>query len=288
MKNIKLYNVIFPVWLLYFFPLTWFFVIPANFVIDSLVLLAGMYLLNIENKKEFYKKNIIWVFIFGFAADFVGAGVLFLSQVFGEIEWVYEYLTAPLAMNPYDNIYSLLYTIAAVIISGVFIYIFNRFISFRKSSDIKNKRILSLILAVVTAPYLFLVPTATLNGYASDNFTNHFVYDSYIQAELYLADDLQTDVLSVKEGEHFKYDVVSVFRDAINLADKSKKSELGDIKYKIVFYKTGENANKLDEIIIYQNNSKMYFEWDESTFQIKDKNVQLIFDAVDSIKNPEK
>ena len=36
MKNtdVRLYNVLFPVWLLWFFPVTWIVVLPANFVID--------------------------------------------------------------------------------------------------------------------------------------------------------------------------------------------------------------------------------------------------------------
>ena len=55
-KNNKLYNIIFPVWMLWLFPIVWLIVIPGNFIIDSLVLLANMYVLKISNKKEFYKK----------------------------------------------------------------------------------------------------------------------------------------------------------------------------------------------------------------------------------------
>lgn len=36
-KDMKLYNVIFPIWMLFFLPPVRLVVLPANFVIDSLV-----------------------------------------------------------------------------------------------------------------------------------------------------------------------------------------------------------------------------------------------------------
>ena len=63
-KSVKFYNMIFPVWILMIFPLTWIIVIPGNFIIDSLVLLLGMYFLKIENKKQLYMKTIIPIFLF--------------------------------------------------------------------------------------------------------------------------------------------------------------------------------------------------------------------------------
>ncbi len=41
-KDIKLYNVIFPFWMILLFPSVWFIVLPGNFIIDSLVLLISM------------------------------------------------------------------------------------------------------------------------------------------------------------------------------------------------------------------------------------------------------
>ena len=65
-KEIKLYNVLFPIWLLMLFPVCWLFIIPGNFIIDSLVLIISMYALKINDKKQFYKKNILKIFIFTF------------------------------------------------------------------------------------------------------------------------------------------------------------------------------------------------------------------------------
>jgi len=53
----------------------------------------------------------------------------------------------------------LLLTILAIAISGVCIYFFNKKISLKKiDMTERQKRIVSLIMALVTSPYLFLIP----------------------------------------------------------------------------------------------------------------------------------
>ena len=44
-RDVKLYNVLFPFWMLLMFPITWAIVLPGNFIIDSLVLLLVMAIL---------------------------------------------------------------------------------------------------------------------------------------------------------------------------------------------------------------------------------------------------
>ena len=66
MKEEKFYNVIFPIWLLVLYPLNLLFVIPANFIVDYLVLRIGAKHLQIENYKEVAKKAIIKTWLFGF------------------------------------------------------------------------------------------------------------------------------------------------------------------------------------------------------------------------------
>ena len=40
-NGIKLYNVLFPFWMLILFPQMWWIVLPGNFIIDSAVLLIS-------------------------------------------------------------------------------------------------------------------------------------------------------------------------------------------------------------------------------------------------------
>ncbi len=135
----KLYNIIFPIWFLMLFPIAWLVIIPCNFLIDSLVLILSMIILKINDRKEVYNKSIIKIVLFGFLADIIGAGLLLLVCYLFELS---------------DEIYI---TLPAMVISAILIFVFDYFISFKKF-DKKNRLKLSIIYAVVTAPYTFLIP----------------------------------------------------------------------------------------------------------------------------------
>jgi len=142
----KLYNVLFPFWMILMFPITWLIVIPGNFLIDSLVLLISMAILKIADKKQLYKQYIFKIFAFGMLSDIIGSAYMLLLVV------VFEVGTMG------DELYL---TIPALVISAILIFIFNYFITFKKID--KALRIkLSLIFAVITAPYTFLVPSSWL------------------------------------------------------------------------------------------------------------------------------
>ena len=57
-NDTKLYNVLFPFWMLLLFPQVWLIVLPGNFIIDSLVLIMSMLVLKISEKKQFYKDRL--------------------------------------------------------------------------------------------------------------------------------------------------------------------------------------------------------------------------------------
>ncbi|MBR5322828.1 MAG: hypothetical protein IKU48_04725 [Clostridia bacterium] len=286
-REVKLYNVMFPIWLLFIFPITWLFVIPANFIIDSLVLLLGMYVLRIKEKVELYKKTILWIFIFGFVADILG-GILLLITQFVELDgFFYEYLTAPIAQNPFDNVYSLAYTCFAVVVSAVLIYVFNRFVSFRKVYSKKIKRILSLLLAIITAPYLFLVPTSSLYGGQTENFTNHIAWDDYVKAEIYIYDEPEVNITETDNNEHFNYGLVSVLRYSVNTAKKDKVELPKAWKYKVVFQMQDIEGKRLEPIFIYEIEDSIYFEWKNKTYRITDENKEKIYGEIEEHLNPQ-
>lgn len=141
--SIKLYNVLFPVWMLFLFPAMWLIILPGNFLIDSLVLLIAMYALKLADKKSFYKKHILKIFAFGMLADIIGSGVMFALLLL-------EISTSA------DELYL---TIPAMLLSAALIYVFNYFVTF-KHSDKELRHKLSLTFAIATAPYTFLIPTS--------------------------------------------------------------------------------------------------------------------------------
>ncbi len=151
-RDVKLYNIIFPVWLLWLFPLTWIVVLPGNFLIDLLVTVVTMKVLHVEEIKFNAKKSILYIWIFGFVSDFIGVILMFAGSTI-------ELLSA-VNSNPFENIYSLLWTTGCVILSAICIYFFNKKIALRKTAlSQTEKKKLSLSLAIYTAPYLFYLPT---------------------------------------------------------------------------------------------------------------------------------
>lgn len=145
-NEIKLYNVLFPFWMLLLIPYLWALVLPGNFIIDSLVFALSMLLLRLENKKQWYKKCILKIFGFGMLSDIIGSAYMLVLMLVFKIG------------NMGDELYL---TVPALIISAVMIFVFDYFISFRQM-DKKRRLILSLIFAIVTAPYTFLIPSSWL------------------------------------------------------------------------------------------------------------------------------
>ena len=147
-KEIRLYNLLFPIWFLMFAPLAWLIVLPANFIIDSLVILLTMKQLGIKFKKTMYKRTILKVWSFGFLADIIGAAFLFLTMFVFELG------------SQGDELYL---TIPAILIAAVFIFILNYKVSF-KDYDKSVRFKMALNLALLTAPYTFMIPLSWIYG----------------------------------------------------------------------------------------------------------------------------
>lgn len=139
----KLYNVLFPIWLLFLVPTVWLIAIPTNFIIDSIVLLISMKVLKIEDKKDFYLKHIFFVFLFGFLSDMLGALMLLTITV------IFQNITG----------LELWLALIGVLVACFFIFFFNYSFTFRKLEE-SQRRKLSLIFAIFTAPITFLIPTS--------------------------------------------------------------------------------------------------------------------------------
>ncbi|HJI86901.1 MAG TPA: hypothetical protein OIM33_06765 [Ruminococcus bromii] len=59
----------------------------------------------------------------------------------------------------YDSIYGVLFIVSGILFSSIFIFAFNYRVSFNnKGLSKKQKIIASLTMAIVTAPYTFLLP----------------------------------------------------------------------------------------------------------------------------------
>ena len=162
MKDVKLYNVLFPIWMLCIFPITWLIVLPGNFVIDFAVVALTMKFLKLTDIIKTTKTVILRVWLMGFVADFIGTAGMLLSNLLDswiDTDFTYDLMFA-VNYNPFDSIIGFLWVTICVAITAFLIYIFNYKWCLKKAEldDIERKKI-ALSLAIFTAPYLFYLPS---------------------------------------------------------------------------------------------------------------------------------
>lgn len=155
-RDVRLYNVLFPAWLLILWPSwLWLVLLPSNFLIDSLVLLIAMAALGYAGKGAVWRSAILPIWLLGFAADLIGCVL-----VFGM--WLLLSQLAP-ELNVFTIPGGQLVALPGVLGAGGLIYLFNRYVSFQRT-ELSSAEIhrLSLALAVFTAPYTMLIPVEWL------------------------------------------------------------------------------------------------------------------------------
>ncbi len=162
-KTYKLHNILFPIWMLIFFPTyLWLFLIPANYLIDYLVTRLSMKHIGVEKyqKKALYHS---WkICIIGFLSDFIGAAFLLGVEMWMDMSGnrdLYELING-INYNPFVNACSFLLIVTGILIAGLCIYFLNRWI-LGKDEELTKEQVkqVALYLAVFTAPYLFLIPS---------------------------------------------------------------------------------------------------------------------------------
>ena len=157
---VRLYNVIFPIWLLFLVPVTWLVALPGNLIIDCAVVLLALFAMK-HTQKRAVLRHVWWrIWLFGFAADFVGALLLIPSMfLLGYLPEPWDSWLEPVMYNPFKSWLAFLVTLIAVVLSGLCIYLFDRR-ALRSCSalDDHQRHIVALTLAVITAPWLFFIP----------------------------------------------------------------------------------------------------------------------------------
>lgn len=162
-KDIKLYNMIFPVWLMVLIP---WILLPAaalNFGIDTLVVMLTLKHLGIAPKKTVWKKSIIRVVIFGFLGDIAGAlamvGTSLLLDEAIATRKAHD-ISSAMMYCPWKEPIAVILCILWMALASFIIYKLDKRFAFSKTElDHEQKKKLALSLAVFTTPILFLVPT---------------------------------------------------------------------------------------------------------------------------------
>ena len=161
-KEVRLYNVLLPIWLLWILPQVWLLILPGNLLIDCLVLTVTLFVLKHPGKWAVVKQ-LWWKFwLLGFLADFIGVLWMLLAlSIVSNAEahsWWYESLSYAM-YNPFGHPIAFFWTLAGVALAGYCIYHFDKRVMKNciLLSDAEKHKV-ALSMAVITAPWLFFVP----------------------------------------------------------------------------------------------------------------------------------
>lgn len=150
----KVFNMGFHPTFLYIFPMLWFYSLPFNFVVDSIVLLIGFKIFGKQKVWHNWKKSILLSWLFGYLSDITASVMMFgFEFAIGSVR------KGSIMNNPLGAPLPFACTLLSVLMAGFLIYILNAKVALRKTElDEKAKRKVALLMAIVTMPYLFFMP----------------------------------------------------------------------------------------------------------------------------------
>ena len=156
-KELRLYNVLFPIWMLIWWPSwLWLVLIPLNYGVDALVL--HLSLPADADRRAFCRKHTWKICLAGFLSDFLGSAAIFgLYALDLSRDFTYD-----IAYDPFGSPAAFAATVAAIGISAAAIFLLDRRILLRAGLDPEAARRAARNMAVFTAPYLFLIPSGLL------------------------------------------------------------------------------------------------------------------------------
>ena len=166
-SEIKLYNIMLPVWIIVFWPSwLWVLVIPLNYLIDRIVLRWSLG--DMEDKGIFCRRHTWKICLAGFFSDFVGAGIMFaifMSSAFlksGSDDSFLQKLGYGVGFNPFSHVVALLLVLLCIAVSALLIYLIDKWILKKAGLSIEQAKRSAIRLALITAPYLYLFPSSLI------------------------------------------------------------------------------------------------------------------------------
>lgn len=159
-KEIRLYNVLLPIWILIFWPSwLWLILIPGNLAVDCLVTFLALCALKHGSKRAVLGKTWWRFWLLGFLADAVGAAWMMLGWFLIGLPALDGLVTYVELLRPWTDPVAFLWTLAGVAVAGVCIYFFDkRAMKTVDALDKRQKHAVALTMAIVTAPWLFFLP----------------------------------------------------------------------------------------------------------------------------------
>lgn len=162
MKDKKLFNLVFPTYILLLFPAYFILALLISMLIAIISLIISFFnLKNVKDKHKLFKENILKVWVISLITDFIGFGILYLSK------YIMPNISYYVLYNPYKSAYSMIYVIITILIVALISLCLNIKYVF-KNIKLKNKQrfYTCLIIVAINLPYSFLLPN-TSNVYST-------------------------------------------------------------------------------------------------------------------------
>ena len=162
-REVRLYNMILPVWLLWIFPPMLLIILPVNLVIDTAVLSLTLRALKRTDRERLMKRLWWRVWWRGFTADAAGVAWLLLALVLSEMNFgrrrvFWQNWLGGIMGDPFSHPVSFLWTLMAVAIAGVCIYYLDKKPLRSAGLTEREAHRAALAMAVATAPWTFFIP----------------------------------------------------------------------------------------------------------------------------------
>ncbi|MGE5454660.1 MAG: hypothetical protein ACM3O9_05635 [Methylocystaceae bacterium] len=151
MREIRHYNLIFPLIITIFLPP--FIIIPlvGNLLIDGMVYYILLHQLTRLPKFPQLVRMVLPAWIIGFVADILGVTLLIAAS---------ELLPLNLDLiGIWTNIPTIIIVVLVIMLVGFIIYRLNLWLLWRQGIELEICIIIALAMGIVTAPWFFLIPT---------------------------------------------------------------------------------------------------------------------------------
>ena len=167
----KLYNVLFPIWVLIFLPPILFLFLLGN---GLLIFLLFTVFKKIEKKQNL--KNVWIRLLLASSASYIFMVLLLLiPQLLGEHSFIYEHFAYPLSTNPWQDSFAIIYLIVSFLISLIlFCLMIYYFILKNIDLTTKRKKLYTLLFAIFSAPYLFFLPSTWFYPYQNNELESYY------------------------------------------------------------------------------------------------------------------
>ncbi|MFZ5945300.1 MAG: hypothetical protein ACOYVD_14440 [Bacillota bacterium] len=148
-KGLVLYNLIFPLWAILFFTPLILIPLIGNLIIDGLIIYFTLLFKKTRLKWQRLRVIIFKAWIIGFGSDLLGFMLLlFLSSN----SIINDY-------DPYADTLTILAYLFTIMVAGIMIFWLNYRVLIREGIERKTSLTAAIMLGILTAPWLFLIPT---------------------------------------------------------------------------------------------------------------------------------